>query len=205
MRLSAGDPATSHPAAVKQPTPDMRPARHPDRAFVFALLLALFGLTLFIADRFSQPSAGHLTPAAQRQPMPDLTLTDLTNAPWTLTDHRGQPVLINYWATWCGPCREETPGLVQLATTGNVAILGISLDAGGATPTNRAKVAAFATHFHVPYALAFPPAGSQMEFGMELIPTTILVDRRGRVAKTYEGAVRRAVFAADIAQLQREQ
>ena len=177
---------------------------HRDRIFVFLSLLLLFGLTLFLADRLSQPAAGRLTPSAQRKPMPNLNLIDLNGNPWSLRDHRGQVLLINFWATWCGPCRQETPGLVQLANSSHLAILGITLDAGGDTQPNHLKVAAFATHYHIPYPVAFPPVGSQMEFGMDLIPTTILIDRNGCVAKTYEGAVRRSVFAADLAQLQRE-
>jgi len=178
-----------------------------DRALVLALLLLLFAAVSFIAERLSEPSAGHITPIAARKPMPALALTDTANRPWTVTQHRGQIVLINFWATWCGPCLEEIPGLVSLAQTPTLkdqAILGISLDAGGNTPANQAKVTAFAGRFHVNYPLAFPPSGSHMEFGVEAIPTTLLIDRHGRIAKTYLGAVRRQVFQADIRQLLEE-
>jgi cytochrome c biogenesis protein CcmG, thiol:disulfide interchange protein DsbE len=178
-----------------------------DRALVLALLLLLFAAVTFIAERLGEPSAGHITVIAARKPMPALELTDTTNRPWTVSRHRGQIILINFWATWCGPCLKETPGLVQLAQTPalkDLAILGISLDAGGNTPVNQAKVAAFASRFHVNYPLAFPPFGSHMEFGVEGIPTTLLIDRQGRIAKTYTGAVRRQVFQTDIQQLQGE-
>jgi cytochrome c biogenesis protein CcmG/thiol:disulfide interchange protein DsbE len=183
-----------------------------DRALVLALLLLLFAAVTFIAQRLGEPSAGNITPIAARKPMPALKLADTAGQPWTVGQHRGQVILINFWATWCGPCLQETPGLVSLAQARlaqtpalkNLAILGISLDAGGDTPANQAKVAAFASRFHVNYPLAFPPTGSHMEFGVEGIPTTILVDRQGRIAKTYMGAVRHQVFQADIQQLQSE-
>jgi len=183
-----------------------------DRAFVLAVLLLLFAAVTFIAERLGEPSAGHITAIAARKPMPALELTDTANQPWTVSQHRGQIILINFWATWCGPCLQETPGLVSLAqaqlaqtpTLKDLAVLGISLDAGGNNPANQAKVAAFASRFHINYPLAFPPSGSHMEFGVEGIPTTLLIDRRGRIAKTYTGAVRRQVFQADIQQIQSE-
>jgi thiol-disulfide isomerase/thioredoxin len=172
---------------------------------VLAALLVLFGLSSYLAGRTGSPHAGHLTPIAQRKPMSQLALTTLDGGLWQLNQHRGQIVLVNFWATWCGPCRQETPGLAALASDPAVALLGISLDAGGDTPANRAKVEAFTRRLQIPYPMAFPPAGSQLEFGLDLIPTTVLIDRQGRIAKLYEGAVRQAVFQTDISQLEHEQ
>ncbi len=173
-----------------------------DRAIVLAILLLLFALAAFLAHRLSQPSAGHLIPIAQRHPMPAITLTDTGGNAWAVLDHRNQIVLINYWATWCGPCQQETPGLVQLSTEiPDLALIGISLDAGGDTPANQKKVAAFTARFHVLYPIAFTPPGSQFEYGLDVIPTTVLIDRHGRIAKAYEGAVRHDVFKADIQSL----
>jgi cytochrome c biogenesis protein CcmG, thiol:disulfide interchange protein DsbE len=179
-----------------------------DRAIVLGGLLLLFALVSFVANRLSQPSAGHLIPIAQRHPMPAITLTDTNNNPWSILEHRSKVILINYWATWCAPCQQETPGLVQLSSEiapSDLALIGVSLDAGGATPANQTKVAAFATRFHVKYPIAFAPNGSQFEYGLDGIPTSILIDRHGLIAKVYEGAVRKAVFKADIQSLLAEQ
>ena len=179
-----------------------------DRGLVFGALLLLFALAEYFSGRLGMPKAGQLKPIAQRKMMPALTTVDTHGNPWSIADHRGQVVLINYWATWCGPCQAETPGLVRLTQqekSSGLAILAVSLDAGGATPANQQKVAAFATRYHVPYPIAFPPPGSQMEFGLDLIPTTVLVDRQGRIARLYEGAATEKVFASDIHQLQSEQ
>ena len=145
---------------------------------------------------FGARQTGGITPAAARQPMPALAMARLDGGTWRMADHRGQVVLVNYWATWCGPCREETPGLVRLAKElgpQGLAVVGVSLDEGG-----REKVRAFVDEFRVPYPVTLPERMSQMEYGMEGVPTTVLVDRQGRVAKTYVGAVREADFKQDV-------
>ncbi|WP_348269060.1 TlpA disulfide reductase family protein [Edaphobacter paludis] len=137
-----------------------------------------------------------MTPVAMRHLAPDMKLERLDGGSWRLREHRGQVVLINLWASWCGPCREETPGLVKLSLEDGpkgLAVVGLSLDVG-----DREKVHAFVRQFQVPYPIVFPEPMSQLADTVDGVPTTILVDRNGRVAKTYVGAVQRAVFASDI-------
>ena len=161
--------------------------------YVFMALgaaLLIFGLS----HRTRQ--SGHIAPVESRKVMPALEMERLDGGEWRLEDHLGQVVLINYWATWCGPCQMETPGLVSLARElgpKGLAVVGVSMDTG-----DRAKVRNFVERFQVSYPVVFPARMSQMEFGMEGLPTTILLDRNGRVAKTYVGAVRRADFEADV-------
>ncbi len=177
-----------------------------ERGWAAAVFLLLCGAIPYLVPRLREPWAGSLTLAGERKPMAALSLTQVDGRQWRLRDQQGKVVLINLWATWCGPCQEEAPGLVRLANESpdDLAILGLSLDAGGATAANQAKVARFVDRFHIPYPIAFPSPGSQMSFAIDAIPTTILVDRRGRVAKTYEGAVGSRVFRRDIDQLLRE-
>ena len=135
--------------------------------------------------------------------MPELVMAQLDGGTWRMGDHRGQVVLVNYWATWCGPCWEETPGLIRLSKKlgpKGLAIVGVAIDEG-----SNAKVKKFVDEFHVPYPIALPVRMSQIEFGMAGVPTTVLVDKHGRVAKTYVGAVRQADFAEDVGVLLREQ
>jgi cytochrome c biogenesis protein CcmG/thiol:disulfide interchange protein DsbE len=140
--------------------------------------------------------SGGLTPAGSRRQMHDAALQQMDGGTWRLSEHRGQVVVINYWATWCGPCREETPGLVRLANElgpRGLAIVGVSLDEG-----DRGKVRAFAERFHVNYPVAFPAPMSQIAQGLEAVPTTILVDREGRAAKAYIGAMREVDLRTDV-------
>src|ERR1700727_2342232 len=72
------------------------------------------------------------------KPMGPMELTQLGGGEWKLADHRGEVVLINYWATWCGPCQEELPGLMQVARESGpkgLAVVGVSLDAGANAQT----------------------------------------------------------------------
>jgi len=155
---------------------------------VVAVALLAFGLG------YRRKQSGNIAPVGSRKAMPELVLDQLDGGTWRMVDHRGQVVLINYWATWCGPCLEEMPGLVRLAREKKgLAVVGVSMDEG-----DRKKVRDFVGRFQIPYPVVFPEAMSQMGAGMVGLPTTILVDRSGRVAKTYVGAVRRRDFEADV-------
>lgn len=143
-----------------------------------------------------------LVPVASRRQMPRVAMEQLGGGVWRMEDHRGQVALINYWATWCGPCRVETPGLGRLFRElgpKGLAVVGVSLDEG-----DRGKVQRFVEEFRVPYPVAFPAPMSQLEQGLEGLPTTILVDRKGRVAKIYVGAMREGVFREDAKALLEE-
>jgi len=140
------------------------------------------GVVLWIAFAFQgwNNDTGHIKPAAERKPLEDLVMPGLDGASWRLSDHRGEVVLINYWASWCGPCRQETPGL----------------DKGDKSP-----VQSFVKEFHMTYPVVFPAPQQQFASDVEAIPTTVLVDRQGRIAKTYVGAVRESIFQADVDRL----
>jgi cytochrome c biogenesis protein CcmG, thiol:disulfide interchange protein DsbE len=156
------------------------------------------GVVLWIAFAFQgwNDETGHIQPAAQRKPLSELVMPGLDGASWRLSDHRGEVILINYWASWCGPCRQETPGLESLARDyryKGLALVGVSLDKG-----DKAPVQSFVKEFHMTYPVVFPAPQQPFASDVEAIPTTVLVDRQGRVAKTYVGAVRESVFQADV-------
>ena len=165
--------------------------------------LAVLGTVLLVFALVHQPRrSGGLTPVAARRHMPELVMEQLGGGTWRLAEHRGQVVLINYWASWCSPCWEETPGLIRLSQElgpKGLAVVGVAMDEGG-----RDKVRDFVEKFRVPYPVVFPEAMSQMVYGMEGLPTTILVDRNGMVAKTYIGAISERDFRADVEALLRE-
>lgn len=146
------------------------------------------------AWHFGTRQSGRIVPAGERRMMPELVMTRLDGGAWRMEEHRGQVVLVNYWATWCEPCWEETPGLIRLSQEmKGLAVVGVALDADGT-----AKVRRFVDEFHVPYPVVMPERMSQMESGLEGVPTTILVDKQGRVAKSYVGAVREQDFRTDV-------
>ena len=144
--------------------------------------------------------AAGVTPVIARHRMAEISLHETDGGTWRLGEYRGKVVAINLWATWCEPCREETPGMVRVVRElgpKGFAVVGVSLDQGD----REAKVRAFAERYGVTYPIAFPDAMSQMSASLGGLPTTLLIDREGRVAKTYVGAVREGVLRRDVGEL----
>lgn len=168
----------------------------------YGWIAAVF-VAMACAWHYGTRQSGGIRPVGERRVMPGVTMVQLDGGVWRLSGHRGQVVLVNYWATWCGPCWEETPGLIRLSRElgpKGLAVVGVAIDVGG-----EVKVRRFVEEFRVPYPVVMPERGSQMEFGLEGVPTTVLVDKQGRVAKTYVGAVRQGDFETDVAELLKEQ
>jgi cytochrome c biogenesis protein CcmG/thiol:disulfide interchange protein DsbE len=161
----------------------------------YAVGVVAFGVVA-LAWHFGTRQSGGIAPVDKRKVMPELVMAQLDGGTWRMAEHRGEVVLVNYWATWCEPCWEETPGLIRLSQElgpKGLAIVGVAIDEGG-----RGKVQKFVDEFHVPYPVVLPERMSQIEFGLEGVPTTILVDKQGRVAKAYVGAVRERDFRTDV-------
>lgn len=140
--------------------------------------------------------ASGIRPVAQRvRKMPDFALQALDGKTWKLSEHRGQVVLVNFWATWCPPCRAEMPGLARVSrelAADHFVIAGIAMDDEGA-----AVVKPFAERRSIPYPILVPPAVFPLGNGVESLPTSFLVDREGRIAKVYVGEISEAVLLAD--------
>lgn len=158
-------------------------------------------LAIVYTREFGQ-AVGDVKPVSARKPMTDFTLRDLAGGEWRLGAHRGDVVLVNFWATWCGPCREETPGLVRVAhayAPKGLAVAGITMDDGGMEPVHR-----FVRSYQVNYPILIPGSDFELAGRISGLPTTLLIDRQGRVAKTYVGRIREAVFRADVELLLKE-
>lgn len=155
---------------------------------------AAAGLFYLVAPR-SEAVAGHVREVSRRSPMPEFSLPAVGGGEWKLTDHRGRIVVLNFWATWCGPCRMETPELVSLATnyrSRGVEVVGVTLD------DHTDAVPDFVRRFRIPYPILLPNESLPLASAIDSLPTTLLIDKQGRVAKTYQGAVTEDVLAADI-------
>lgn len=128
------------------------------------------------------------TPDADRRTAPEFELPDLREGPdIRLASFRGRPVLLNFWASWCGPCVEETPALARFAAANtDIAVVGVaSMDRPEDSREFLEGVGKDATYPH-----AVDRSGKMLgEYGSIGLPTTVLIDARGRVMSTVQGPV----------------
>ena len=122
---------------------------------------------------------------------------DLDGKPVKASDFEGKVVLLNFWATWCGPCRMEIPSLIELqrrhADRGLV-VLGVSMDEGGP-----GAVRPFVKQAGVNYPVAMANDAVLKTFGgIEAIPTSFVIDRSGRIAAKHLGYADQAVLEASL-------
>lgn len=121
------------------------------------------------------------------QPAPDFTLGTLDGGQVTLSDFRGQPVLINFWATWCEPCRIEMPEIVRAyeahSDTG-FTVLAVNLTDQDALD----DIQAFVEEFGMAFPVLLDSNGEVSRlYGLLGLPMSIFVDRAGRIARIYLG------------------
>jgi cytochrome c biogenesis protein CcmG, thiol:disulfide interchange protein DsbE len=169
-----------------------------ERIMASVAAVAVIGglLFAFAPESFWQGST--LRPASERRAAPLFSLPDLEGRVWNLADHRGKVVLVNYWATWCPPCRAETPSLVKLADElgpRGLQVVGISLDDA------KDVIPPFVAAYKVSYPILFPQEGLSSGIQVHSIPTTLLIDKQGRVAASFEGAISESVLKKDLEQL----
>ena len=135
-----------------------------------------------------------------RRPAPEFTLKDSDGRPVKLADYKGKVVLLNFWATWCGPCRIEIPWFVDFEKTHKdrgFAVLGVSMDEDGWE-----AVKPFMQEHKVNYRMVIGSDDMAQKYGgVDSLPTTFLIDREGRIASTHIGLVSKKDYLNDIQQL----
>ena len=139
-------------------------------------------LALLLSGCSGQPSGTAFAKTIkERKLAPDFTLKDANGKSIKLSDFRGKVVLLNFWATWCGPCALEIPWFVefqqQLKSRG-LEVVGISMDEEGWSAI-KPFMADHKMNYHV---LLGDDSVSQLYGGVDSLPTTFIIDRDGRIA-----------------------
>ena len=160
-------------------------------------------LTRFLAIGLlclEMPSALAQEASPAKTPAPDWELTDLTSKLVKSSDFRGHVLILDFWATWCAPCRIEIPHFVQLQKQygdKGLTVIGVSLDEQGPEVAKK-----FVKRLGVNYTIVI---GNQKIVeaygGVYVIPTTFVVDRQGRIVSEHIGYDDKAAFEKEIKSL----
>jgi len=120
-------------------------------------------------------------------PAPEFQLPDLQGGEVALAALRGRVVFVNFWATWCPPCRDEAPSLQRLYNqlgSDNFEILAVSIDAPGA----QGEVAEFGREFGLTFPILLDPnKGAHRAYGVTGVPETYMIDPQGRLVERFIG------------------
>jgi cytochrome c biogenesis protein CcmG/thiol:disulfide interchange protein DsbE len=136
-----------------------------------------------------------------RKIAPDFFLTDASGKGVRLSDYKGKVVLLNFWATWCAPCREETPWFVDFQSKyrdRDFVVLGVSLDEDGWT-----SVKPFMESKHVNYPVVIGNSEVGDLYGVKNLPETFIIDESGRIAVNCTGLIGKDEYRNEIEALLR--
>jgi peroxiredoxin len=139
-------------------------------------------------------------PPKDRKAAPIFTLKDSSGADLRLSEYKGKVVLLNFWATWCGPCKVEMPWFVEFEQTykdRGFGVIGVSMDEEGWD-----VVKPYLATKHINYRVVVGTEQLSKSYdGVESLPTTFLIDRDGRIASVHTGLVSKGEYEREIQQL----
>jgi cytochrome c biogenesis protein CcmG/thiol:disulfide interchange protein DsbE len=152
-------------------------------ARAIVLVLFLGGAAAFYLGHRRDAKSG----VAVGESAPDFTLPGLGRGSLALANYKQQVVVLNFWATWCPPCVEETPSLEKFATRVQpmgVTVIGVSVD------QDQAALEKFVSDYHLSYPVALDPERTlAARYGTFQFPETYIIDRNGRVAEKIIGPI----------------
>jgi peroxiredoxin len=138
----------------------------------------------------------NVKPHGGRKMAPDFASADASDKPIKLSDFRGNVVLLNFWATWCGGCQVEIPWFMEFQNKykdSGFAVIGVSLDADGWK-----SVKPYVKEKAVNYPVVIGSQEVAQLYRVTAMPVTLLIDREGRIATSHFGVVGKSDYRAEV-------
>lgn len=168
------------------------------------IVVVLIALMVYAGWRSRPAKSTAMVPGAQSlaagdavgRQAPDFVLNDLQGKQVRLSDFRGKAVLLNFWATWCGPCKVEMPWFVELQKQygpQGLEIVGVALD-----DSSRETISKFAKDMGVNYLILQGQDAVGDAYGTMGLPTSFFIDRNGKIVEAGSGLLARSEIEGDI-------
>ena len=162
---------------------------------VLYIAARVIGQIVSLGNASSAPASSHVTPPFQVTTLDGRVVSD--------DRLRGKVVLINFWATWCPPCRAEMPGfesVYERHADSDFIVLGIAMDEG-----STGGVRQFLAERHITYPVAMANGSTVQNFGgVSLLPSSFLIDRRGRIRNQVQGVYDASALERQVEELLKE-
>jgi len=169
---------------------------------ILIVVVAVVSVMLFTAPYLTKRAAVARGGSVKRgefkgQPAPDFSLQSLEGKPVRLADYRGKAILLNFWATWCQPCKIEMPWFEELQKQygpHGLQVVGIAMDDAG-----KEEIAKFVKQMGVSYPILIGTESVGDAYGgVQYLPSTFFIDRDGKVVNRVFGLVSRSEIEDDI-------
>lgn len=180
--------------------PRSRDSRHSGRRDPVILIVIAMVISIMLVFGIERAHRAPVTTTAgklQGQPAPDFTLNTLDGKKMTLSDFRGKAVLLNFWATWCEPCKVEMPWFVDLQkkyASQGLQVVGVAMD-----DSSPADIESFAQKMGVNYPVLIGKEEVGAQYGgIEYLPSTFYIGRDGKILDHVFGLVSKSEIETDI-------
>ena len=169
-------------------------------AFALLLILAVIGYNRLSQRVKAQSNTAAASSQTSKTSAPDFTVQDVNGNPVSLSDFNGKPVVLNFWASWCPPCKAEMPDyekMVQQYSGRGVVFMMVNMTDGDRETTATAKQflkqskCTFTAYFDVNLSAA-------NTYGISSIPDSIFIDKDGNIVNAYEGMIDAATMQKNI-------